>query len=771
MAQENITIKFTPEGDKVLIAALKQLDIVTKRLQGSTSKYEKELGLLNRKLKKSNDLAERKTKQLRLQSTAFATLRSNLLLYSFGIGLANKAILSFVEKSAKIENLERGFENLTKSIDTNGDSLRRLQDATDGTVNSADLLKQANNAMMLGVVKSDKEMAQLFDTAQRLGQALGKDTVSSIESLVTGMGRQSRLMLDNLGIIVKAEDAYLRYAKKIGVSKDSLSDLQRKEAFNQEVLRVSSKLVRQLGDEHLSASSDIERMNSAMTDISIVIGKILTPVITETASILQGLSKLMNPQVMQMYGLSVGFVATAFLSYERAVKGATLATSIFLKVTKIGLILSTVTLISELGISFFGLRNKTKKANETQGEFTEGQKELGDAASSARLEILKQVKTLDELLKIGEKSKKNLLAVAKSEKTRIEGLIEQKTLQLEIAQNQMKSGRDLFDVEDTRLKQARTSLMQAKTDVVERKKILDDLLQKQKEFKNREMSNEVFAASESFIEASQRVERFQEEVNNASQAVSNISPEAIKVLEIELSKLDDSLAETIKKIIKLQEEQVADPELLETANKMSFWADQVFQVASAYSALSQAQLDADRKTALAAANNIKNEKRREKEIEKVEAKFEKKQKKLNKQKQKIAIAETIMNTSTSMVKTLAEYGATPVGIALMTFAATIGALQLATIKAQKFERGGLVGGRRHSQGGTMIEAEKGEFVMSRSAVDAVGIETMNRINAGGGAGNVNISFAGNVMSDDFIESEAIPKIKEAIRRGADIGVS
>ena len=42
---------------------------------------------------------------------------------------------------------------------------------------------------------------------------------------------------------------------------------------------------------------------------------------------------------------------------------------------------------------------------------------------------------------------------------------------------------------------------------------------------------------------------------------------------------------------------------------------------------------------------------------------------------------------------------------------------------------------------------------------------------GQGAGAVNISFAGNVMSQDFIEDEAIPMIKEAIRRGADIGVS
>ena len=89
----------------------------------------------------------------------------------------------------------------------------------------------------------------------------------------------------------------------------------------------------------------------------------------------------------------------------------------------------------------------------------------------------------------------------------------------------------------------------------------------------------------------------------------------------------------------------------------------------------------------------------------------------------------------------------------------------------KFEQGGLVGGRRHSQGGTLIEAEQGEFVMSRNAVQAVGIEAMNRINQGGGAGSVNISFSGNVMSQDFIEGEAIPMIKEAIRRGADIGVS
>ena len=71
----------------------------------------------------------------------------------------------------------------------------------------------------------------------------------------------------------------------------------------------------------------------------------------------------------------------------------------------------------------------------------------------------------------------------------------------------------------------------------------------------------------------------------------------------------------------------------------------------------------------------------------------------------------------------------------------------------------------------MIEAERGEFVMSRNAVNTVGVETMNRINEGGSTGNVNVNFSGNVLSQDYIENEAIPQIKEAIRRGADIGVS
>tara|TARA_R110002110_G_scaffold8890_1_gene44369 strand:+ start:19 stop:2268 length:2250 start_codon:yes stop_codon:yes gene_type:complete len=91
--------------------------------------------------------------------------------------------------------------------------------------------------------------------------------------------------------------------------------------------------------------------------------------------------------------------------------------------------------------------------------------------------------------------------------------------------------------------------------------------------------------------------------------------------------------------------------------------------------------------------------------------------------------------------------------------------------APQFEDGGYVGGRRHSQGGTMIEAERGEFVMSRNAVESIGTETLNQMNQGGGGGTINVSVTGNVLTQDYVEGELAEAIKEAARRGSDFGLS
>ena len=137
-----------------------------------------------------------------------------------------------------------------------------------------------------------------------------------------------------------------------------------------------------------------------------------------------------------------------------------------------------------------------------------------------------------------------------------------------------------------------------------------------------------------------------------------------------------------------------------------------------------------------------------------------------------SIVNIIMSFAQAHAKTFAQLGIIG-GLASMPVLSALTALQVGLVAAQappaKFARGGMIGGRRHSQGGTMIEAEAGEFVMSRNAVDSVGIENLNRMNQGGGSSSVTVNVSGNVMSQDYVEGELAEQIKEAIRRGNDFG--
>ncbi len=112
----------------------------------------------------------------------------------------------------------------------------------------------------------------MFDIAQRLGRALGRDTASSVESLITGIGRQSRLMLDNIGIIVKSDEAYREYANKIGTTVDKLTDADKKTAFLQATMESARQKVALLGKEVNTSQDSFDRLATSVSNATIAIG-------------------------------------------------------------------------------------------------------------------------------------------------------------------------------------------------------------------------------------------------------------------------------------------------------------------------------------------------------------------------------------------------------------------------------------------------------------------------------------------------------------------
>jgi len=158
-----------------------------------------------------------------------------------GAGLATGAIIALgnaasnslgrlADGANKVQGLSTAFSTLQQSLARDPSaSIERLRTATQGLISDTELYQKANQAVLLGVP------AKLFDesaeAAVKLGRAMGIDARLALESLSIGLGRQSRLYLDNLGIIVSATEAYRKYAQELKKSVNDLSDAEKRQAF------------------------------------------------------------------------------------------------------------------------------------------------------------------------------------------------------------------------------------------------------------------------------------------------------------------------------------------------------------------------------------------------------------------------------------------------------------------------------------------------------------------------------------------------------------
>jgi hypothetical protein len=98
--------------------------------------------------------------------------------------------------AAESEGVERAFSRLN-----NPQLLDQLREATRGTVSDLELMKQAVSFSNFGLPV--EKLGVAFEFARRRAADTGQSVDYLVQSIVTGVGRQSPLILDNLGISAK----------------------------------------------------------------------------------------------------------------------------------------------------------------------------------------------------------------------------------------------------------------------------------------------------------------------------------------------------------------------------------------------------------------------------------------------------------------------------------------------------------------------------------------------------------------------------------------
>ena len=152
----------------------------------------------------------------RLKNVA-ASVRSaarGLVTMTVAVGALLVGMTKLAQQGSKFLAVQRNFAKIT---DDQTQALESLRRATRGTVSDMQLMTSHNQALALGAAASTEEFAKMAEQARVLGRAQGIDAATALEKYTVGLARQSRLRLDDLGIVLSQTLAETNYRKELNL--------------------------------------------------------------------------------------------------------------------------------------------------------------------------------------------------------------------------------------------------------------------------------------------------------------------------------------------------------------------------------------------------------------------------------------------------------------------------------------------------------------------------------------------------------------------------
>ena len=213
---ENRTVKIWIDGEAVensakgIQAAMRQVRAAMNKAEIGSEEYNKSL----RKLQQLNGILDTHKRNLKSMGDeaggVFGKMKSMVGQFSVGTlvgNLATKAVEAVGAMIGKVKELAseaidmaRGAEGISIAFErlNNPGLLDELRKATHGTVADLDLMKAAVKAENFGIPL--KQLGTYFAFAQQRAKDTGESVDYLVDSIVTGLGRKSPMILDNLGI-------------------------------------------------------------------------------------------------------------------------------------------------------------------------------------------------------------------------------------------------------------------------------------------------------------------------------------------------------------------------------------------------------------------------------------------------------------------------------------------------------------------------------------------------------------------------------------------
>ena len=247
MAEIKLIIEM--DGQQTVVKITDKVGDSLKKMGGATEEADKKVGGLKNSFKSLMAAGRDLNQSLEL-------IKKGIRAIKIGIEFARAGAI-FQEQTLALDALGKKYGETAQSI------VEQTRLASGGMASMRDATKQAAKAITLGL-KPDV-VVKFAKIARASAKAMGTDFNFMFESITTGVSKQSKLLLDNLGIIVNVEEANRRYAEQVGILASELTEVQRRQAFTNEALRQGQVIVENMAGV-MDTTADKFREASAAYD-------------------------------------------------------------------------------------------------------------------------------------------------------------------------------------------------------------------------------------------------------------------------------------------------------------------------------------------------------------------------------------------------------------------------------------------------------------------------------------------------------------------------
>lgn len=190
----------------------------------------------------------------------------NLIGASFAVSVIQDFTMEAVKLGDQLTAAEQGFQRFGDAAD-----LEDLRKSTRGMVTDLQLMQQSIQAGNFGI--PIQELGNLFKFAQMRAKETGQEVDYLTQSIVTGIGRKSPLILDNLGI-----SAVQLREKLGGVSAEAASIADVTKA----VAEIASEEIGKMGDATTNATDEVAQFGVEWQNFKAELGQDIGPAVIAT---------------------------------------------------------------------------------------------------------------------------------------------------------------------------------------------------------------------------------------------------------------------------------------------------------------------------------------------------------------------------------------------------------------------------------------------------------------------------------------------------------